>query len=220
MRALRLVGPAAATHPGIVHGLPDNLGDPGRPVRRDLRLRLPPGGFCLGDQPGRSGAAEDRGDLLSQHVRWGAVAGRSLERLLDALHPGLGDPGDPVRALGQQGGQSLLVTFQAAQAEDLNDRRPAERGRRGPQAGEDAADHRADRGSDPGCGQVLPGGRLCGLSRGWLLLDRLLARALAAGFAGDFGGPTLDQGQPAAGDQLGIDGGGQLPGQVLGVLVG
>jgi len=47
----------------------------------------------------------------------------------------------------------------------------------------------------------------------------LLARALAAGLAGGFGGRALDQGQPAAGDQLGVDGGGQLPGQVLGVLV-
>jgi hypothetical protein len=167
-----------------------------------------PGRLRLGHQPGRSAAAKDRRDLLGKLTSRDASVRCGGQGLLEALDARLDDAVQPRPGLREQVPQRSLVAGKAAHAEDLDGRSPAERERRAPEKGEDAADHRGDRAGDPSRGQVPPG----------LLLASLLLLILALlRLAGLLDGLALVQ--PTLGDQLRVDRGGQLPGEVLGVLV-
>lgn len=168
--------------------------------------------FRLGHQPGRSSAAKDRRDLLGKLTGRDARVRCGGQGLLETLDACLDDAVQPRPGLREQVSQRGLVADQAAHAEDLDGRGPAERERSAPEKGEDATDHRGDRAGDPGRRQVPPGLLLAGL----LLLPLLLTLALLRP-AGLFGGLAFVQ--PALSDQFRVDRGGQLAGEVLGVLV-
>jgi hypothetical protein len=177
-------------------------------VSGHLRVTGTPRRFRLGHQPGRSAASQDRRDLLGELAGRDVPVRRCGQRLLETLDARLGDAVQARPGLREQVRQGSLIPVQAAHAEDLDRGRPAERERRSPEKGEDAADHRGDRGDDPGCRQIPTSSLLTSL----LLLVLVLLRL--GGLLG-----RLAFVQPALGDEGCVYRCGQLAGEVLSVLV-